>query len=155
MLAIILAVLVVALDQGTKWLVSVRLEKFAEHPVIPGFFSLQFVHNPGAAFGMLEGARWLFVGVAVAAVGGMIYYLRQPEGQHKMVVWSLGLLMGGTIGNAIDRIRFGEVVDFFLFYWKDYLFPNFNVADIAINVGVGLFILHLLLTGEKPRREGV
>ncbi|HWI51174.1 MAG TPA: signal peptidase II [Symbiobacteriaceae bacterium] len=150
-----MALFVVALDQGTKWLVSVRLEEFKEYPVIEGFFSLQFVQNPGAAFGMLKNQQWLFILVSVCAVGGMIYYLRQPEARYRMVRLALGLLMGGAVGNLIDRIRFGKVVDFFLFYWKDYIFPNFNVADIAINVGVGLFILHLILTGEKARREGV
>ncbi|HYF95762.1 MAG TPA: signal peptidase II [Symbiobacteriaceae bacterium] len=155
MLAILLALTVVALDQFTKWLVSTRLEEFAEVPVIEGFFSLQHVRNPGAAFGMLADQRWLFIGVTLVAVAGMLYYLRRPEGRQGMVPWALGLLLGGAVGNLIDRIRFGKVVDFFLFYWRDYLFPNFNVADIAINVGVGLFILHLVLTGEKERREGV
>ena len=155
MLGILLALAVVALDQFTKWLVSVRMEELAEVPVIHGFFSLQYVRNPGAAFGMLADQRWLFIGVTFAAVAGMLYYLRRPEGRHGVVPWALGLLLGGAVGNLIDRIRFGKVVDFFLFYWRDYLFPNFNVADIAINVGVGLFILHLVLTGEKERREGV
>lgn len=155
MWAIVLALFVVALDQGTKWLVSVRLEEFKEYPVIEGFFSLQFVRNPGAAFGMLENQRWLFILVSIGAVCGMLYYLRLPEGKHRMVRWALGLLMGGAVGNLIDRVRFAKVVDFFLFYWRDYVFPNFNVADIAINCGVGLFILHLILTGEKARREGI
>ncbi|HWI63751.1 MAG TPA: signal peptidase II [Symbiobacteriaceae bacterium] len=155
MLGIVVAVLVVVLDQLTKWLVSSRLEMFAEHPVIAGFFSFQYVRNPGAAFGMLHNQRWFFVAVALAAVGGMLYYLRQPEGKKGLVPWALGLLMGGALGNMIDRVLYGEVVDFFLFYWKDYLFPNFNVADIAINVGVGLFIIHLFLDGREARREGV
>ena len=155
MLAIIVAVLVVAADQLTKWLVMTRMTEFAEIPVIQGFFSLQFVYNPGAAFGMLGGARWFFVAVALLAVGAMLWFLRHPEGKEGLVPLALGLLMGGSVGNLIDRIRFGEVVDFFLFYWRDYSFPNFNVADIAITLGVGLFILHLMLTGEKQRREGI
>lgn len=149
MLSIVLAVIVAALDQLTKWLISVRMQEFQDIPVIRGFFSIQFVRNPGAAFGMLENKQWLFILVTLAAVGAMLYYLRTPEGKKGVIPWALGLLMGGAVGNLIDRVRFGRVVDFLLFYWKDYSFPNFNVADIAITVGVGLFILHLILTGEN------
>lgn len=155
MYAFLLALLVVGLDQATKFLVVTRMEEFAEVPLIPGFFSLQFVHNPGAAFGMLAGQQWLFITVSLAAVGAMIYFVRHPEAQHPLLKPALGLLLGGSLGNLIDRVRFGEVVDFFLFYYKNWSFPNFNVADIAINVGVGLFILHLILTGESHKREGV
>jgi len=154
-LSILLAIGIIALDQLTKWLVLTRMVELSEIPVIPGFFSLQFVYNPGASFGMLKGQIWLFVIVAVGAVGAMLYFLREPENRRGLVGWSLGLLMGGSIGNLIDRIRFREVVDFLLFYWRDYYFPNFNVADMAINVGVGLLILHLVLTGEKSRHEKV
>jgi signal peptidase II len=146
---------VILLDQGTKWLVSTRMEEFVEHPVIHGFFSLQFVRNPGAAFGMLANQRWLFILVSLIASGAIVWYSRKPEAKRGLMPWSLGLLLGGAIGNLIDRALHAKVVDFFLFYWKDYFFPNFNVADVAINVGVGLFILHLLLTGEKQHREGV
>lgn len=154
MLSILLAVAVVVVDQLTKWLVSARLEEAQEIPVIHGFFSLQFVRNPGAAFGMLANQQWLFILVSVAAIGAMIYFLRNPEARRGTLPWAIGLLLGGAAGNLIDRIRFGKVVDFFLFYHKDWFFPNFNVADIAITVGVGLFILHLILTGEKQQSEG-
>lgn len=150
MAALVLAAVVVGLDLLTKWLVSTRLTEFVETPVIPGFFSLQFVHNPGAAFGMLAGQQWLFIVVALGAVGGMLYFLRHPEGRVGLIPYALGLLMGGAIGNLVDRIRFnGEVVDFLLFYWRDYHFPNFNVADIGITLGVGLFLLQTLRTGER------
>jgi signal peptidase II len=145
---------IVALDQLTKWLVYSRMDLFAEIPVIQGFFSLEYVRNPGASFGMLANQRWLFIAIGLAASAAMLYYSRQDEAKQGVVPWSLGLLLGGTIGNLIDRMITGEVVDFFLFYWRDYRFPNFNVADIAINVGVGLFILHLIFTGEKAKREG-
>lgn len=125
------------------------MAEFETLPVIDGFFSLQFVHNPGAAFGMLSNQTWFFVVVALVAMGAVLYYLRHPESRVGVMPWALGLLLGGTMGNLIDRIRFGEVVDFFLFYWKEYRFPNFNVADIGITVGVCLLILHLSLTGEK------
>ena len=155
MFSIVVAAIVVVLDQLTKWLVVERMELFHESPVIANFFSLQFVYNPGAAFGMLANQQWLFILVAATAVGAMLWFLRHPEAQHPVLKVAMGLLMGGAVGNLIDRIRFGKVVDFLLFYWRDYYFPNFNVADIAVTVGVGLFILHMMLTGEKKTREDV
>jgi signal peptidase II len=153
--SIVLAAIVVALDQLTKWMVLERMNLHNEIPVISGFFSLQFVYNPGAAFGMLANQQWLFILVATTAVGAMLWFLRHPDAQHPVIKVAMGLLMGGAIGNLIDRIRFDKVVDFLLFYWRDYYFPNFNVADIAVTVGVGLFVLHMMLTGEKKPREDV
>ncbi|MBP2017123.1 signal peptidase II [Symbiobacterium terraclitae] len=151
MQSVLIAVAAVVLDQLTKWLVATRMTELAEISVIPGFFSLQYVHNTGAAFGMLKNGRWFFVAVAAAAVVGILYYLRQPEARHPLVRLSLGLIMGGAVGNMIDRIVTGRVVDFLLFYWRDYYFPNFNVADICVTVGVGLLFLHLLLTERESR----
>ena len=151
MSSILIAVAAVVLDQLTKWLVATRMTELAEISVIPGFFSLQYVHNTGAAFGMLKNARWFFVAVAAAAVVGILYYLRQPESRHPVMRVSLGLIMGGAVGNMIDRILAGRVVDFLLFYWRDYYFPNFNVADICVTVGVGLLFVHLLLTERESR----
>lgn len=149
MWSIVIAAVALLLDQWTKWLVMTRMVELEEIPIIRGFFSLQFVNNPGAAFGMLANQRWFFVLVTLFAVGAILYYLRQPSGRHWLSRLALGLLLGGAIGNLIDRLRFGKVVDFLLVYWRDYYFPNFNVADIGITVGVGLLILHLLLTEEK------
>jgi lipoprotein signal peptidase len=149
--SILIAAVAVILDQLTKWLVATRMAEFEEIPVISGFFSLQYVHNTGAAFGMLKNARWFFVGVAAAAVIGILYYLRQPEARHPLLRVSLGLIMGGAVGNMIDRILNGRVVDFLLFYWRDYYFPNFNVADICVTVGVGLLFLYLLLSERASK----
>lgn len=148
MFSILLAAVVLGLDQLTKWLVATQMAEFETIEVIPGFFSLQFVYNQGAAFGILQNQTWLLVLVAGGAVGAIIYYLRQPEAQRGLMPLALGLLLGGTLGNLTDRIRLGRVVDFFLFYWQDYRFPNFNVADIGITVGVGLLILYMFM-GEK------
>ncbi len=144
-----IAVAVLALDQLTKWLVMTRLTEFQPVPVIPGLFSLQFVYNPGAAFSIFRDQRLFLILVAAGAVGGMLFYLREPANRKGISGIAMGLLIAGALGNMIDRIRFGKVVDFLLFYWKDWSFPNFNVADISINVGVGLLILYLLITGEK------
>ena len=151
MWSMIIAAIAVGLDQLTKWLVMTRMTEFQEIPIIEGFFSIQFVYNPGAAFGILTNQRWLFVIVGIVALFLMFHYLRGPASRHWMSTLALGLLMGGTVGNLIDRIRAGEVVDFLLFYWRDYYFPNFNVADTCITVGVGLLLLHLLMMEEKPK----
>ncbi len=149
MLSIVLAIVAVALDQLTKWLVATRMALFSEIEVIPGFFSLQYVYNTGAAFGMLKNGRWFFVAVAAAAVVGILIYLRQPESRNPLARVALGLVMGGAVGNMIDRIVTGKVIDFLLFYWRDYYFPNFNVADICVTVGVGLLFLHLFMAERK------
>lgn len=151
MLSIVLAIVAVVVDQVTKWLVATRMALHSEIEIIPGFFSLQYVHNTGAAFGMLRNGRWFFVAVAALAVAGILYYLRQPESRHPLLRVALGLVMGGAVGNMIDRIATGRVVDFLLFYWRDYYFPNFNVADICVTVGVGLLFVHLMLVERKSK----
>lgn len=150
---ILLGVCVFLLDLWTKWLVMTRLVAWEQVDLIPGVFALQFVYNPGAAFGMLAHQQWLFISVSVFAVGAILYLMRRPEYQVSPLPVALGLLLGGAVGNLVDRVRYGQVVDFLLLYWQDWRFPNFNVADIGITVGVGLFILHLMLTGEESKRE--
>lgn len=137
---------VVALDQATKALVMDRFAMFELLPVIPGLFDLTYLTNTGAAFGMLAGAKsvWrqvFFVGVAVAAIGVMVFSYRQFRSQGRIFVHAIGLIAGGAVGNLIDRLRFGAVVDFLYFHLGTHYWPAFNVADSAITVGVGLFIL--------------
>jgi signal peptidase II len=152
LLAVIaLAFVVFLLDFASKSFVATHMTEFQTITIIPGFFSLQFVHNPGAAFGMLAHQQWLFVLVTLVAIAAILLFLRHPDAKRGVVPVAMSLLLGGAMGNLLDRVRFGKVIDFFLFYWKDYSFPNFNVADAAITVGVGLFILHLTLTGEKKQ----
>lgn len=153
-LSILLGAVVFVLDLWTKHLVATRMHELEEIKIISGFFSLQFVYNPGAAFGVLAHQQWLFITVSLAAIGMMLYViLTRPEARHGVAPWAMGLLLGGAAGNLVDRVRFGKVVDFFLFYWQQYHFPNFNVADIGITVGVGLLILHLALNGESEQSE--
>lgn len=155
MITILVGIAVFVMDLWTKWLVTSRMQELQEIRVIDGFFSLQYILNPGAAFGILADQRWLFVGVSLIAIGAIVYVSRKPEARFGVAPWALGLLLGGAAGNLVDRIRYGKVVDFFLFYWEKYLFPNFNVADIGITVGVGLLILHLTLNGEKVPNESI
>lgn len=151
--SLIVGVVVLVLDLITKGMVLANMTLFQEIELIPGFFSFQFVYNPGAAFGILANQRVLFVLVASAAVVGIGLFSRTPAARVGIAPWALGMIMGGATGNLVDRIRFGQVVDFFLFYYQKWTFPNFNVADIGITVGVGLLILHLTLTGENELSE--
>ena len=141
---------VVVFDQLTKGLVMAYFGLYELQPVIPGLFNLTYLTNTGAAFGMLAGAQTIwrqvfFVGVAVAAIGVMVFSYRQFRSQGRIFAHAIGLIAGGAVGNLIDRLRFGAVVDFLDFYVGTHHWPAFNVADSAICVGVGLFILGSLL----------
>jgi signal peptidase II len=141
------AVLIV--DQITKALVLASLPLGQSVSVIPGFFDITHVHNPGGAFGFLAGmsplARsWLFIAVSLLAAGLIVcFYWQTPPGQ-RLLEFGLSLVFGGAIGNLVDRIRFGVVVDFIDVYLGDLHWPAFNVADSAITIGVFIFAFHLL-----------
>jgi len=144
-----IAILVVLLDQATKaWILStMRLhESFA---VISGFFNITSVRNPGAAFGFLAGAPPLFravffIAVTVGAILLILYYLRISRIDDFPLISSLALIFAGAAGNLIDRVRFGEVVDFLDVYIGSYHWPAFNVADSAITVGASVMIVAIL-----------
>jgi len=155
-----IALIIVLLDQITKIVVIGAFEYGDSRPVT-SFFNLVRVHNTGAAFSFLAQAggwqRWFFVGLGAAATGFIIYMLRQ-HGQQKMFAWALTLIMGGAIGNVIDRLVHGYVVDFLDFHWAFLSpmfpgghFPAFNIADCAISVGAALLILDEL---RRVRRGG-
>jgi signal peptidase II len=153
MVTLIIGALVFALDYATKWLVMTRMAEHQSIPVIPGFFHLTYVMNPGAAFGILKHQKWLFVLVTLATVVTICYYAFRPEGRRPMIFTAMGLILGGALGNLFDRIRFNAVVDMFDFFWRDWHYPVFNVADMAIVCGVGLFILRLLLDARQEQNE--
>lgn len=134
---------VLGLDLGSKRLVESRLALHETLQVIPGFFRLTHVLNPGAAFGVLAHQRWLFVVVSALAIGLILAAARKPWAHQGWVPYALGLMLGGAAGNLTDRIRYGKVVDFLEIYWRQWHYPVFNLADVAIVVGVALFILHL------------
>ena len=153
-LAIVAAVVV--LDQLTKRWVQSAIGVHESRPVIDGLLSLTHGRNPGIAFGVLsEGglpfqAPALTVLGVVAVVALSVYALRIPL-VHRLRLVALALVIGGALGNLIDRVRFGSVVDFIHVYWRTHQWPDFNVADSAISVGVTLLILEGLLAprGEK------
>ncbi len=149
---------VVVFDQLTKGLVMAYFGLYELQSIIPGLFNLTYLTNTGAAFGMLAGAQsiWrqvFFVGVAVAAIGVMVFSYRQFHNQGKIFAHAIGLIAGGAVGNLIDRLRFGAVVDFLDFYVGTHHWPAFNVADSAICVGVGLFILGSILYPSQENEK--
>jgi signal peptidase II len=140
---------VLILDQATKALILMHLPLGGSVPVIPGFFDLTHVHNPGGAFGFLsamsaEVRSLLFVAVSLLAVGLIVYFYWQTPPRQGVLAFGLALVFGGAVGNLVDRIRFGIVVDFLDVYIRDLHWPAFNVADSAITVGVCIFAFHLL-----------
>jgi signal peptidase II len=144
---------VVALDQITKILVDACLTLYHSVEIIPNYVHLTHVRNSGAAFGILAGSRsalrlaffLLVSGVAIACVGYLLKCLR-PE--QKLLTVSLSLILGGAVGNLIDRLRLGEVIDFIDLHWHHLHWPAFNVADSAITIGVALLFIQMLRKGS-------
>jgi signal peptidase II len=143
----VLAVIAFVLDQWTKVMARESLSDGKVVVVIEGFFNLRYSENPGVAFGMfqdLKGGRIILSVVALAAFALVIHYLRQTgPGQLRLHV-ALGLVGGGALGNVLDRVAYGKVTDFIVWYYKGFVWPAFNIADAALVVGVGLMILDML-----------
>ncbi|HKA28751.1 MAG TPA: signal peptidase II [Candidatus Binatia bacterium] len=151
--ALLVALLVVALDQTTKAIVERSMTLYESIPILPGF-SLTYVRNTGAAFGMLAGAPSslrlpLFLLVTAVAVWALVSYLRATPAHRRMLVWALGGILGGAVGNFICRLRYGEVVDFFHLHWGPWSWPMFNVADSAITVGVAIVLVESIRGGTS------
>ena len=149
-LVLTIAVIVVALDQATKAWVLSNLPGAPPFTVIPGFFDLTFSRNTGGVFGLLAGApsfgrRAFFIGTTAIALGVIGFYLRRWGRESRLLTVSLALVAGGAVGNLVDRLRFGSVVDFIDWYWRSHHWYTFNIADSAISTGAVLLILHSLL----------
>lgn len=148
-----LAAVVLLADQATKWLV---LQTMPLGEVIPitGFFNLVHVRNPGAAFSFLADAggwqRWLFALFALGVSALLIFMMRRAP-EQRLFCFAAALVIGGAIGNLIDRLVFGEVIDFLDFHWQGWHWPAFNIADSGITVGAFLIIADEFLRMRKPR----
>lgn len=140
----ILAVVIVVLDQVSKYVVQTNMFEGQSIPILENIFHLTYINNPGAAFGMLPNKTSFFIVMSVVVFVGVIWYARTLPKQQRLTRLALGLVLGGAIGNLIDRVRFGAVVDFFDFR----VWPVFNIADIAISVAVVLIIWELFRQEE-------
>jgi signal peptidase II len=136
----VIGTVVLVADQISKVLVE-RAFTLGETLPVWSFFSLTNVRNQGAAWGMFQGAHYLLAGFAVIAMVACVFFWRKLFGESRVTIPVGGLLFAGIIGNFIDRVRLGYVVDFFDFHWGTYHFPCFNIADCAICVSVFLMIL--------------
>jgi signal peptidase II len=153
---IIGAVVIVLLDQLTKAIIAEKLFVYGDHKVIDGFFNLVYVMNPGAAFGFLAGASeifryFFFIGITSLAILLTVYYIIKSQQEKLSVIISMTLIFGGAVGNLIDRIRVGAVVDFLDFYIGRLHWPAFNVADSAITIGAVLMIWVVVVNRGKAK----
>ncbi|HEX7086072.1 MAG TPA: signal peptidase II [Vicinamibacterales bacterium] len=152
---------ITALDQATKLLVARELPLYETIPVIPGFLNLTHIRNTGVAFGLLNASEFAYkplvmIGLALLALVGVALYATQLPLAHVRARAGLALILGGALGNLVDRARQGYVVDFVDVYWGTWHFWAFNVADAAITVGVGLLVLDLFRpeSAAAPAGEG-
>ncbi|MFC5532203.1 signal peptidase II [Cohnella yongneupensis] len=161
-----IAVIVFVLDFVTKKIIDRNVQENTEQiKVLGNFFVISHIRNRGAAFGILQDQRWFFILITLIVVSAIIWYLhRSYRNGRGVLLFGLGMVLGGAVGNFLDRSLFGEVVDFLQFNFGSYTFPLFNVADCGIVCGVGLVILDALLNqkqenepndnGEQTRERG-
>jgi signal peptidase II len=148
-----------AMDQITKHLIVTNLTYSDKIEIVEGFFYLTHVRNPGAAFGLFATAPapWrlaFFIGVSLLAIGIVISFFRRIAPGDRLSALALGFISGGAVGNLIDRIRLHEVIDFLHFrLWQGYSWPDFNLADSFIVVGVALLVLELLASEGESRAQ--
>lgn len=144
--------IVIVLDQATKYLASTQLQFHVPVAVMPSF-NWFLAHNTGAAFSFLSDAggwqRWFFIGLAALVALVIVSWLRKLEGWQTWLAAALALILGGAIGNVIDRIYHGYVIDFIQWYYASYYLPAFNIADAAISVGAAILIIDGLFGSKK------
>lgn len=147
----VIAVVMIVIDQWTKYLVIENMTIGESIPVIENIFYLTSHRNPGAAWGILQGQMWFFYIITLIVVGIIIYYIEHYAKTNRLLGVSLGLVLGGAIGNLIDRVRFQEVVDFVDVYIFSYDYPIFNVADSSLVVGV--ILIGIITLFEEVRKD--
>jgi signal peptidase II len=149
-----LAALVIVLDLGTKAMATAMLTYGNPVPVMP-VFNFTLLHNTGAAFSFLAGAsgwqRWFFVTMAVVVSVFLVRWLKKLKNDETWSAIAIVLILGGALGNVYDRVVHGYVVDFLHFYWNDYHFPAFNIADTAITIGAGMMILDIFRQSDESK----
>jgi signal peptidase II len=149
----IIALIVILLDQFTKWLVVKKMHLGESITVIENFFYITSHRNKGAAWGILQGQMWFFYIVTVIVIIGIIYYIQKYAKGKWLLGISLGLMLGGAIGNFIDRLFRKEVVDFVNTFIFSYDFPIFNIADSALVIGVGMLMIQMLREEREAKEK--
>lgn len=157
LILLLLAPVVLIIDQLTKFYIDRTMKLYQSIPVVDGLFSITYLRNKGAAFSFLSNASWripffiLATFIAIVAIIIAFYKLRDDQ---RFAAFSLTLILSGALGNLIDRIRLGEVIDFLDVYWRSHHWPAFNVADSAICVGVALLALDMFLEERRMNKNG-
>jgi signal peptidase II len=149
-----IAGLVILFDQLTKLYIDKTFGLYESVTVVPNFFHITYLRNKGAAFGILADSPLrvpFFIGASLVAIAVIFLYLRQVSRDQVVHQVALSLILGGALGNLIDRVRLGEVIDFLYFHWYQHFWPAFNVADSAICVGVGLLLIGMWLTERRAK----
>ena len=141
------------LDQLTKYWVVKEIPFAVRKTVIPGFFNLTYITNTGAAWGILSGRYWLLLTISATVFAAAFFFLRALTDSWKERYFAIFLVMSGIVGNSVDRIFRGAVVDFLQFYVGRYVWPSFNVADSCICVGVFIYVLSTLLRPEHKKAD--
>ena len=154
LLLTIIVLTTMILDQVVKLYIQHNMRLHETVVVIPGFFHLTYIRNPGAAFGLLasqgNGFRFIFFGLtSLVAVMLLVMLLYNTPHHQWLAPVAISLVLGGAFGNLLDRIRFGEVVDFLDFFVNDFHWPAFNVADSAITVGITILVIHFFMEHKK------
>ena len=149
---ILAIILCIAADQAVKYYVVSHVALYEHAPLIPGFVELFHIQNTGGGFSILTGHTWLLTVVTAALMAGIAYLLVKKAFSHPLAMWTLTVILGGGLGNLIDRIRLGYVVDMFNFQFMSY--PVFNVADILVVCGViGFAVYYVFLYGKQEEKE--
>lgn len=148
-----IALLIILLDQLTKWLIVSRMYLGESIPIVENFLYITSHRNRGAAWGILQGQMWFFYVITVIVIVAIMYYLHKAVKGKRLLGVSLALMLGGAIGNFIDRIFRQEVVDFIHTYIFSYNFPVFNIADSALVIGVALLMIQMLLEERQSKEK--
>ena len=154
--SLLVSLLIIVADQIVKHWFHNNFFMYQQLVVIPDFFSFTLAYNKGAAFSFLSSAggwqRWFFMAIAAGVSAVLVGWLARLEGKQTMQAAALTLILGGAVGNLIDRAFLGHVIDFILVHYKrEWFFPAFNIADIGITVGAGLMILDMILHPESKK----
>ncbi|MBU8907088.1 signal peptidase II [Desertibacillus haloalkaliphilus] len=153
MLYYLIAFIIIIIDQVTKWIIDVTMEIGESFTIIDQFLFITSHRNQGAAFGILQGQMWFFYVVTVLVIGIIVYYIKKEARNNRSLGIGLGLVLGGAIGNFIDRLFRQEVIDFIDVLIINYDFAIFNIADSALVIGVGIIMIYVLLEERRTKEK--
>jgi len=149
------AAILVVLDQASKWYIRRTIALYESIPIIDSLFHITYVRNSGGAFSLFAGSSAafrlpFFLLVSVLAIGALLYFVGRADGRQRLLLFGLGAILGGALGNLLDRLTSGEVTDFLDLHWNGYHWPAFNVADSCISVGMAILLVYSFFSEDEP-----